>query len=142
MNKIKNIFREIKDGIYNLFIFLPVIWKFRPFDYGFLLNVDKIAMLEMRDYFEKSNIAEGNDDNARYLRLAVNLLRQMDKTSEYYRHELKVGKPILYINTRNAPNGTVWSRNHDRVFQYDWYEEKCWRLYHRILKEKMREWWD
>ena len=136
-------FRQLKENIYNLITFFPVVWKFRPYDYWFLMELEKTAMLEMRNYYEQSHIVISDVDSARYLRLAVNLLRQIDKVTDYWVYEYKVNQPILYINMKNAPKGSIWEKKaNDRMFQYDWYEEKCWRLYWKIREEKTKSWWN
>lgn len=149
------VFDDIRDkvmsfrkGISNLFYFFNVIWQYRDFDYGFMLSIEKRIMQSMQKYFETSNIAEGNDETARELKLCLSVLDEMEKCTEYWYAEEKEGhKPIKVINTNNAPDKIkelIKDKDtpHNRAFQYDWYEYKCWRLYNLIRCHKMKTWWD
>lgn len=45
-----------------------------PFDYGFVLSLEKQALIRMYEYFKVSRIAEGNEVVEKNLKLALGLL--------------------------------------------------------------------
>lgn len=129
-NKYKNLIREAN--------------KFRPFDYGYLLELEEKSLEYMRDYFLKSKIAVGNERNAELISLAIKLLRiasEMD-SAIVFSYDKKEYYINVYVNTSNA------SRFNHRFTNYGPFEleslriEKAWKLYHRIREQYMRLWWD
>lgn len=130
-NKYKNVVKEAN--------------KFKPFDYGFLLELEETSLTYMRDYFNKSKIAVGNERNAELISLAIKLLRiatDKDSALEFSWDDSREYRITVYVNTRNA------SRFNHNFTDYGPFEleslriEKAWRLYHRIREQYMREWWD
>ena len=127
-NKYKNLIREAN--------------KFRPFDYGYLLELEEKSLEYMRDYFLESKLAFGNERSAELISLAIKLLRiAAEKDSSIV---FSYGKYYInvYVNTSNA------SRFNHRFTNYGPFEleslrvEKAWKLYHRIREQYMRLWWD
>lgn len=133
-NKYKNVVKEAN--------------KFKPFDYGFLLELEETSLTYMRDYFNKSKIAVGNERNAELISLAIKLLRIATDKDSALEFSWVTGKNYkttvitVYVNTRNA------SRFDHNFTDYGPFEldslriEKAWRLYHRIREQYMRTWWD
>ena len=129
-NKYKNVIRKAN--------------KFRPFDYGYLLELEEKSLEYMRDYFLKSKIAVGNERNAELISLAIKLLRiasEMDSAIVFL-YDKKEYHINVYVNTSNA------SRFNHHFTKYGPFEleslriEKAWKLYHRIREQYMRLWWD
>lgn len=139
---IKDIWYNFKYGISNLFYFFKVIWNYRNFDYGYLLEIEKRAMIRMKKYYETCNITYSDTDTAKDLDLCINILNEMEKCTDYWYAEEREGhKPIKKINMKNSPYHDKELAN-KRVFQYDWYEHKCWKLYNLIRAYKMQTWWN
>ena len=95
-----------------------------PHDYGFLLSIEKQALIRMRDYFEVSKIIDGTD-------------------SAFCPNQSE-GFVNKYINVRNwkrflAGGGIDFDKP---ILKDSLREEKAWRLYNKIKLYKMRGWWD
>lgn len=147
IDNIKNKSYSFKKGIRNLFYFFNVIWNYRDFDYGYMLDIEMKVLESMRKYFKSSNIAEGDDETARDLELCLNILKEREKCNEYWYAEEKEGhEPIKKINMSKSPmfykNMIELHGEHKRLFEYDWYEYKCWCLYNKIRTNRMLTWWN
>ena len=128
-NKYKNIIRAAN--------------KFKPFDFGFLLEIEEQALIYMRDYFRTSKIAVGNERNAELISLAIKLLRiATEQDSSLNISSLNEYEYLKYVNIKNARRYNQFFISWEPFELESLREEKAWRLYHRIRNQYMREWWD
>lgn len=128
-NKYKNIIRAAN--------------KFKPFDFGFLLEIEEQALIYMRDYFRTSKIAVGNERNAELISLAIKLLRiATEQDSSLNISGLNEYEYLKYVNIKNAKRYNQFFTSWGPFELESLREEKAWRLYHRIRNQYMREWWD
>lgn len=120
--------------------------KFQPFDYGYLLNLEKEALSRMYEYFKVSRIAVGNEIVERDIKLALKLLDiilEIDTAIAYYEDDTQY--MIKYVNIRNSHrfhnksdsiNYTIpYLKNYLRI-------EKAWYLYHKLRYNRMKTWYD
>lgn len=122
--------------------------KFYPFDYGFVLSLEKQALIRMYEYFKVSRIAEGDEDIEKDLKLALKLLDivlEIDSAYHYNFGPKSKGFVDRYINIKN------WKRFCPKAVDLDWdslihkdylRREKAWYLYNKLRFERMRTWWD
>src|SRR5574344_2086819 len=88
-NKYKNIIRAAN--------------KFKPFDFGFLLEIEEQALIYMRDYFRTSKIAVGNERNAELISLAIKLLHiATEQDSSLNISGLNEYEYLKYVNNKNT----------------------------------------
>lgn len=128
-NKYKNIIRAAN--------------KFKPFDFGFLLEIEEQALIYMRDYFRTSKIAVGNERNAELISLAIKLLRiATEQDSSLNISGLNEYEYLKYVNIKNAKRYNQFFTSWGPFELESLREEKAWRLYHRIRNQYMKEWWD
>lgn len=128
-NKYKNIIRAAN--------------KFKPFDFGFLLEIEEQALIYMQDYFRTSKIAVGNERNAELISLAIRLLRiATEQDSSLNISGLNEYECLKYVNIKNAKRYNQFFTSWGPFELESLREEKAWRLYHRIRNQYMREWWD
>lgn len=116
--------------------------KFYPFDYGFVLSLEKQALIRMYEYFKVSRIAEGNEVVEKNLKLALRLLDIILEIDSSYNSEGFVDR---HINTKNWKR--FWPEATDLdlskpIFQDYLRREKAWYLYNKLRFERMRTWWD
>lgn len=117
--------------------------KFRPFDFGFLLEIEEQALIYMRDYFRTSKIAVGNERNAELISLAIKLLRiATEQDSSLNISGLNEYEYLKYVNIKNAKRYNQFFTSWGPFELESLRIEKAWRLYHRIRNQYMREWWD
>lgn len=122
--------------------------KFYPFDYSFVLSLEKQALIRMYEYFKVSRIAEGNEVIEKNLKLALGLLDIVLEIDSAYHCDLRPrseGFIDRYINIKN------WKRFCPKNADLNWNTpvlknylrvEKAWYLYNKLRFERMRDWWD
>lgn len=122
--------------------------KFYPFDYGFVLSLEKQALIQMYEYFKVSRIVVGNEIVEKNLKLALGLLDIVLEIDSAYNCDFKSesgGFVDRHINTKN------WKRFCPKDTSLDWNtpilkdylrREKAWYLYNKLRFERMRSWWD
>lgn len=116
--------------------------KFYPFDYGFVLSLEKQALIRMYEYFKVSRIAEGNEVIEKNLKLALRLLDIVLEIDSSYNSEGFVDR---HINIKNWKR--FWPKAADLdlskpILQDYLRREKAWYLYNKLRFECMRNWWD
>lgn len=116
--------------------------KFYPFDYGFVLSLEKQALIRMYEYFKVSRIAEGNEVIEKNLKLALRLLDIVLEIDSSYNSEGFVDR---HINIKNWKR--FWPKAADLdlskpILQDYLRREKAWYLYNKLRFERMRNWWD
>lgn len=122
--------------------------KFRPYDYGFVLSLEKQALIRMYEYFKVSRIAEGNEVTEKDLKLALKLLDIVLDIDSAYHCDLRPeseGFVDKYINIKNWKRFWPKAANLDLnepIFQDCLRKEKAWYLYSKLRFERMRTWWD
>lgn len=120
--------------------------RFKDFDYGYLLAIEKQALICMRNYFSNSDIAVSDKEVARDLNLAIKLLDIILELDEAYTYSYP-GRyyNIKYVNTRNAFRflPSCCNINPDSpAIKGALRIEKAWHLYNRLRELKMRYWWN
>ena len=118
--------------------------KFYPFDYSFVLSLEKQALIRMYEYFKVSRIAEGNEVVEKDLKLALKLLDIVLEIDSVYDSRAK-GFIYRHINIKN------WKRFCPKAVNINWdslifkdylRREKAWYLYNKLRFERMRTWYD
>ena len=116
--------------------------RFYPFDYGFVLSLEKQALIKMYEYFKVSRIAEGNEVVEKNLKLALRLLDIILEIDSSYNSEGLVDR---HINIKNCKRFWPEAANLDLskpILQDNLRREKAWYLYNKLRFERMRTWWD
>jgi len=84
-------FRNIKNGVRNLIIWGPTIWRDRDWDYGFLLDMMSKKMEHMGKYHNEKGTLESSDKSAKDLMRASELalkIRLQDYEEEAFGDKL------------------------------------------------------
>lgn len=134
---------------------LTVVYEpdFEPFDYGYMLDCERIMLRQMHDFFTKESKLCDRDDIARHIGLAINLLNiilayddplvmEYNDSSEYKGVIRDASfKITVYVNTRNAARFLKCNIS-SPILENELREEKAWYLYHKLRYLYMRGWWD
>ena len=72
-------FRNIKNGIKNLIIWTPIIWKDKQWDHHFLLVMLNKKLKLMEDYFEDGEIISDSKKVAKQIRMARIAVERLKK---------------------------------------------------------------
>ena len=62
LTKIRRIINEVKRGVGNLIYFLPVIWKFRDWDFGYSYDVFNHALKRLQGGLAESEIRDNMEE--------------------------------------------------------------------------------
>lgn len=132
-------------------------FKTQPYDYGYLLKLEKAKLNEMYHYFKNSNLTYEDSRIAKDIKLAISLLDIIDQTKDTFEFKvthktegcnLIIGgteyKCLVNVNMRNLKR--FIPTNGDDVlyetFPDTLYAEKAKRLYYKLLQERLDTWWN
>ncbi len=117
------------------------IIQFKPYDYGFLLELEKECLLNMYNFFISDNTHLANSEEvAKDIKLALKLLEivlddeSLVKTSQGYIY-------TKYVNTRNQKRFIKYYYN-TAFHQMSLRETKAWYLYNKLRYYKLFTFWD
>lgn len=130
------------------------IWG-KPWDYGYLLQLEKYKMLEMMRHFSKHKIFVGWKNVVRDLKICIKLIDIINEEDDAYKawlhtsyginhHEVPFPK---YINTRNKYRFLTndYLNQNSKLYQgllAHYRSTKALCLYNKIRTYRMRSWWD
>lgn len=134
---------------------LTVVYEpdFEPFDYGYMLDCERIMLRKMHDFFSEESMLCDRDDIARYIGLAINLLNiilayddplvmEYNDSSEYKGVIRDASFRItVYVNTRNAARFLKCNISNP-ILENELREEKAWYLYHKLRFNYLRNCWE
>ena len=119
--------------------------KFELFDYEYLLDIERVALKYMAEYFKSSSIVTHNEFIVRDISLCLKLLdiaTGRDFHSNNLFHE-NGGINAPYVNTRNKNRFIKHTAENFKfiVIKSLIREVKAWNLYCRV-RSNMQGWWD
>lgn len=147
--KIKHFYWSFIEGVENIIYWLPIIWKDRQFDYGYLLNMMNHKLKYMEKFFNSDDawcadakeIASELAEFRKLLEYIETRQFEEDAMKPYYDKY-----PILYtdfirqLNKQMTDEQTVLFRkccNDIETKYYTAMDELC-----KIFKNKLLNWWD
>ena len=128
--------------------------KFQPWDWGYMIAIEKQMLKQMQEYHEQSNITVDNPEIARQIKWALRLLDIADETKSAWRCSGSLFKNDgsykswinTYVNTRN------WKRFLKNITNLDTLnkphtqdhlrQRKAWYIYNKIRYYYLMWWWD
>ena len=152
------IIRRFIESTKQVFFWLPIIWKTRDFDYGYMLEMFELKMKKMLDFLNSDNaVAEQQEKDLLALKRCVEILNII--SNETYRdivfddHYKKY--PIKPLNEWFADNPEYPSRHvmknmeGDELKSFKEAYENSEKLHSELLSEfcnlfstHYRNWWD
>lgn len=117
--------------------------QFQPWDYGFILDMERAALEHMADYIKNKGIHVNADRDAERIKLTIKLLDiAINNTCEF---EL-VDSGIIYVNTRNKHRyfrkDLISEQCYNLISNITIREEKAWYLYCKMREYWFRTFWD
>lgn len=112
--------RDFKNGIFNLWRWLPLVWSDRDWDHAYITRVLRFKLQNTAAHLEKYDRFVGVEHEVKYIRLCIKL---MDKIAE---------EEYIF---RKLPDGTI---DPNGILQH----EKAKRIMYRIMAEHFERWWD
>ena len=115
--------RGIKQGIRNLIIWFPVIWKDRWWDHSFLYSILRYKLSLMEEGFRTRGMSINSEKDAHNIKICVLLLDRLIEDA-YIDYSIKVG------NIRKSFDEQEQMTNQDLDLLF------------KILRKQIRVWWD
>lgn len=139
---------------------LKLVSKFQPWDWSFMIAIEKQMLKQMQEYHEHAEIIVDSPKIARQIKWALKLLDIADETISawhcsgdlYVDNNGCVGRNPnyktwidTYVNTKNwkrfwplskSPNFEI-PHNQDHLRQ-----QKAWYIYNKIRFYYLQTWWD
>lgn len=140
-SKISTIYYNIKNGIKNLMIYTPVIWKDRNWDYDYFHILMRFKLSRMEKLHREDGNAEDSEKYADDIKYAINLLDKITEVNYSYMDEAQ--KPF-YERFPNYVPKLEFEKVEDnpkfsRIVDNDTPEQK--ELLHKcyVVEDKMRK---
>ena len=162
---IKNFFKSLKRSCK----YFKIMWSNQPYDYSYLLELEREKLKDMYKYFSNANIIEDEWIRARDCKLAIALLDIiLEDDSSYDVYLPKFGDFIegkhniryvirKYVNDSNinrfmnrdickkyriASSKKNENDNLPIIIRDELRIEKAWNLYCKLREYRLRTWWD
>lgn len=160
--KIRNFIISIKDGIENIIIWFPIIWKDRDWDQWFLYTILKFKLSNMEKYYRKYGISANSEKTANQIKICVDLLGRLLEdeygNTVFKKHEEKWGdldfsfEPykndlhkclITRPNIKTEEDEKLERKQSKRLHEHESYLIKQDVDYlFKIMKKHIQTWWD
>lgn len=117
---------------------LKLIKKDYNWDWEFLMELEKVKLINMSEYFSQSQIVEGWEIIVRQINLCIKLI---DIICDNF-------NDVKYVNVRNAyrfvKDVSIFKESDwkEQFIKNDLYVLKAENLYYEIRKRFTRTWWD
>ena len=121
---------NLKYGIQNLWMWLPVIWKDRDWDWDYLTEIMRFKIGRMADKCEKYSYHLHKDKDVKQMRTVSELLRRMHEEPYYDNADARVGGD----RDIRIKGKSVWA-------QHIQMQENQDMAYFLKMMSKMRCWW-
>lgn len=146
----KELWYNIKDFFRNLYNYRKILWNDKQFDFGYLLELEKLKLQLMIKEF-KTHPHTDHTSNIRWISICIKLIdiiQEEDSALEVV--EMKTSKPqfklVKYVNINNASRFRIeYLDQYDRLQVYRrelLRQQKALYLYNKIRYNYMLEWWD
>ena len=107
--------------------------KFKPWDFGYMLEMEKQMLRQMQEYHSFSNITIDNPEIARQLKWAIKLLNIADETDSAW----KSSGPLFKDN-----NGVVGRNPKYKCWLTTYINTKNWRRFINFSDKSYKSDWD
>lgn len=158
----KDLFRNIKYGYRNLYVYVPVIWRDRDWDYSSMLSLWELKFKRMAHQHLVYGHHIGNERTARKLRVAAALCSRIreDDYCEWDRkqHDEKWGKPemvfldtnhncsemrFVRLNVRNDKDSALELEEFRRYMKHAEHQKSADIEYlTNMIRKDLLTWWD
>lgn len=126
-----------------------------PYDWTYLLELNRVKYEQMIEYFENSNITDSSPRICRDLRICINLIDIITEKTElvdndttgildpYYLENRKTRQITRKVNYKNIDR-FIPERHQEfyKDLEDEYYIEKAKHLYFKILNDKLFTFWD
>lgn len=143
MKKLRNIWYDIKEGVHNLIVWFPIIWKIRDFDYGygvdlfiFYLKQLKKGITKYHNHLYWKNDIERID---KFLKM-YDFYNKLGYFEQYKEQVEKEGIPPA--SSRNSATPKQRERDRELFLEYIKKQNRLEDILWRYLRQYLTTWWD
>ena len=122
--------------------------NFEPWDWAYLMNLERAALVRMAAFHERARVVEGWEQIVRDMKICIRLIDIITEDTE-----LTTGFPdYKFCRAFNYKNMGRWATKGQQViiresprkelFMETVYRQKAEYLYHKIRAEREQTWWD
>jgi hypothetical protein len=161
----RNFFRNIKCGVINIFLWLPVIWKDRYWDYTFIYHILRRKLYLTEKKFRNANFYVGQKKDADKMKICINALDRLieDRYDEhaFKKHDEKWGKAefnfepkddktpeykqciITHKNVQSEEDDKKERKDFKRAVEHeDMLRQQDLDLLFNTMRKHIRGWWE
>lgn len=122
-------------------------YKGYPFDFGYLLSLEKAKLQEMLHYFNNADIIEDYKPIQKDIKLSLKLLDIICEEELTFTYEKRGGFEYKCLVNVNLNNGHRYFNEKELEFvknkiPHMLYIAKAKHLYYKLLEYKIETWWD
>ena len=156
-----DLYHDIKSGLKSLFIYLPIIWKMRDWDYMFILQMQEFQIKRLHDYIKKHKIEVDENripkekDMERCLELLNNIIEDnyidrlggLHSFKYSFEFEKVKDKEDLYTIKESRTEEEIKEDSEKMIKSHEMEREEWDELWDIIKKGKnynwgLNSWWD
>lgn len=132
-------FKKIIRGLKNIIYYLPTIWTDRHWDYGFLLEIMRKKLINMRDGIHKDDLVVETSQIVNQINNTLTDIDNFHNAMDLF--EMQTYDDLVKIRD------TKDKKEKDKLLK-DWYirqiefENECWNKIWDGIKENARGWWN
>lgn len=131
LDRSETLYYNLKYGLHNLWIWLPIVWKDRDWDWVYLDRMMRFKLLRMAEGCAKYSYHSGKEKDVRQMRVVAELLRRMDDQPYYDNADARVNGDRRLRVKGESP----WVRH------ICGQEKQDDELLGKMLSKHMRGWW-
>ena len=134
--KIEGLYYDITEGIHNLIIWFPIIWKDRDFDHYYILNLlhFKLKLFEKR--YETHQLWIGQEKELKNIKMCTFLLKRLTDDNYYAKAELRFPEIENMTQKQIRSNIRNKAEHEHNLRKADFY------LFTECLRKHSDKWWD
>lgn len=166
MNKIKELFYNVKYYIKNIIKWSPILWKDRDWDHYFIIDTLRFKIANTAKYIEKNKRYVGWERDVERMNLAVRLIDKMQEEyysceyQDYYKSNFWFEdyendlKELKFEATEN--NLKEYFKKYPKTYKLfseetdlklalrmgNHLHNKCKRILFKLIEENIEKWWD
>lgn len=140
-------FRRWPSNIARIIAWLPLLWKDRDWDFGFLEQIMIFKLERMQKTIGKSEIHVNNKRHARDIRITIEHLKRARDPEDYAppmpEHKMEwervPGRPTSRLKELPQPikrQVRAWSK------RISWIQDQHWQSAWAMIAKRGRTWWD
>lgn len=122
-------------GIKNIIYFLPVIWRYRHWDFEYILDILLKTLEIHKKRLLKNGIAIDTNKTAEEIELSIQDIKKYLEYSEDFEKE----NQELLSRIKNSKNDDALKEYLSQLLEF---ENEKWDNIFENLKKNMRKWWD